>query len=75
MDSIKYHDTSKCIIPLVCIGSLSISGFLYEIKNHYYYSKKTRHILNDSSIFLYYFGLGLSSYYSFNYLNYNLKYY
>lgn len=74
MNSIKYHDTSKCIIPLVCISSLSIAGFLYEIKYRYHYSDKTRHILEDSSNFLYYFGLGLSTYYCFNRLNYNLKY-
>ena len=72
MNSIKYHDTKTCIIPLVCISSLSASCFIHEIR--FNYNNKTKQILTDSSNFLYYFGCGLSSYYLFNYVKYSLKY-
>lgn len=73
MKSIKYHNITNCIIPLVCIGSLSTSFFIYDIS--FNFNNKTRRILNNSSIFLCYFGFGLSSYYCFNYFKYTCHYY
>lgn len=72
---IKYHDRTNCIIPLVCIGALSTSFFIYE--SMFNFNNKTRRILENSSNFLYYFGLGLSGYYLYNNLKYiySLKYY
>ena len=61
MKYIKYHDRTNCIIPLVCIVSLSTSCFIDL--SMFNFNNKTRRILENSSNFLYCFGLGLSSYY------------
>lgn len=74
---IKYHDRTNCIIPLVCIGTLSTSCFIYLSMFNFNNKTKTRRILENSSNFLYCFGLGLTSYYLYNNLKYrySLKYY